>query len=124
MNDLYLTNSKCKPAWHGITFCLAVLNLGFACVSGFASARRLPVRSGASSPRSPSCTPSPTSSTATLILSKSVREEVDTLMNPVLYTTASIVGFVLLLVFRKFFTQPQVAWAILNIVPFRCSAGP
>ena len=53
-----------------------------------------------------------------------MREEVDTLMNPVIYTTASIVGFVLLLVFRKFFTQPQVAWAVLNISPFRRSAGP
>ena len=58
-----------------------------------------------------------------LILSKSVREEVDTLMNPVLYTTASIVGFVLLLVFRKFFTQPQIAWAS-SISAFSPSAGP
>ena len=53
-----------------------------------------------------------------LILPKPIREEVDTLMNPVIYTTASVVGFVLLLVFRKFFTQPQVAWAILNISLF------
>ena len=53
-----------------------------------------------------------------LVLPKGVREAIDALMNPVLYTSASIVGFVLLLYFRKFFTQPQVAWAILNLVLF------
>ena len=45
------------------------------------------------------------------------------LMDPVIYTPLSVVGFVLLLYFRKFFVQPQVAWAILNSA---CSsaAGP
>ncbi len=53
-----------------------------------------------------------------LLLPKSFREQIDALMNPVLYTTASVVAFALLLIFRKFFTKPQVAWAVLNIVLF------
>jgi hypothetical protein len=36
-------------------------------------------------------------------------------MGPILYTTASVVGFVALLAWRRFLTQPIVAWAILNI---------
>ena len=53
-----------------------------------------------------------------LILPKPIREEIDTLMNPVLYTTASVVGFALVLILRKYVVRPQVAWAILNIVLF------
>src|SRR5262249_16987822 len=34
---------------------------------------------------------------------------------PILYTTLSVVGFVVLLYWRKFFTRPAVAWAILNL---------
>jgi len=42
-------------------------------------------------------------------------ETVDKLMGPVTYTTLSVIGFVLLLVYRKFFTQPTVAIAGLNL---------
>src|SRR5262245_7115195 len=34
---------------------------------------------------------------------------------PILYTVASVIGFVLFLYFRRFFTEPLVAWAILHI---------
>jgi hypothetical protein len=36
-------------------------------------------------------------------------------LGPILYTTVSVVGFILLLYFRRFFTQPLVAWTILNL---------
>jgi len=34
---------------------------------------------------------------------------------PILYTTGSVVAFVLFIYFRRFFTQPLVAWTILNL---------
>jgi hypothetical protein len=40
---------------------------------------------------------------------------IDKMMGPVTYTMLSIVGFVLLLVFRKVFVQPQVAWGVLML---------
>src|SRR4051812_31436791 len=49
------------------------------------------------------------------VLPLGLREEVDRAMGPVLYTTISAVGFVLLLVFRRFFVQPPVAWAVLDL---------
>ncbi len=36
-------------------------------------------------------------------------------MGPILYTGLSVVGFVLFLYFRRFFTEPPVAWTIFNI---------
>jgi hypothetical protein len=48
-------------------------------------------------------------------LSSSFREAVDRIMGPVIYTTVSVIAFVLLYVFRRFFTNPQVAWALLNL---------
>jgi hypothetical protein len=53
-----------------------------------------------------------------LILPKPIREEIDYLMNPVLYTTASVVIFALVLIFRRYVVRPQVAWAILNVILF------
>ncbi|HVS36582.1 MAG TPA: hypothetical protein VMS17_13540 [Gemmataceae bacterium] len=53
-----------------------------------------------------------------VILPKSIRENIDALMNPVLYTTLSVVAFALMLFFRKYVARPQVGWAILNIVLF------
>jgi hypothetical protein len=44
-----------------------------------------------------------------------ITEGVDAIMGPVTYTTLSIVGFVLLLVFRRTFTQPMVAWGVLDL---------
>ncbi len=36
-------------------------------------------------------------------------------MGPILYVTLSVVGFIVLLYYRKFFVQPDVAWAILQL---------
>jgi len=48
-----------------------------------------------------------------------IREKVDSVLSgnqgAVVYVTASFVAFAVLLVFRKFFTNPQVAWAMLNL---------
>ncbi len=49
------------------------------------------------------------------ILAQSFRDTIDYLAGPVLYTTLSIGLFVVMLYFRKFFTNPQVAWAVLNL---------
>ena len=48
-------------------------------------------------------------------LPSSFRGAVDFLMGPVTYSTLSLVAFVLFLVFRRFFVNPQVAWAVLNL---------
>jgi hypothetical protein len=42
-----------------------------------------------------------------------LRGATNALMGPVTYTTMSMVAFVVLLTFRRFFVQPQVAWALL-----------
>ena len=44
-----------------------------------------------------------------------LRESIDWATGPVVYTMLSVVAFVLVLVFRRFFTRPQVAWAILDL---------
>jgi hypothetical protein len=44
-----------------------------------------------------------------------LRHVIDWLMGPVVYTTLSVVGFVLLLVFRRFIAQPQVGLALMNL---------
>lgn len=44
-----------------------------------------------------------------------VRQLVNDLSGPVLYTLGTTAFLVLLFVFRKFFVQPMVAWAVLNI---------
>jgi hypothetical protein len=49
------------------------------------------------------------------VMPKGLRESIDLLMGPVIYVSLSVVSFVLLLVFRRFFVQPQVAWAMLNL---------
>src|SRR4051794_28574059 len=49
------------------------------------------------------------------VIPEMVTEGVDFLMGPVTYTTLSIGLFTLFLVYRKFFTNPQVAWAVLNL---------
>jgi hypothetical protein len=57
------------------------------------------------------------------ILPLRVRNGVTTVMGlyggqlgPILYTTLSVVGFCLFLYFRRFFTHPMVAWAILDLL--------
>jgi len=49
------------------------------------------------------------------VLPIGIREEIDNLTGPVVYTTLSIIGFILLLYFRRFFVQPHVAWALLQL---------
>jgi hypothetical protein len=49
------------------------------------------------------------------VLAQGFREFVDYIMGPVLYTSLSVVLFGVMLYYRKFFTNPQVAWAILNL---------
>ncbi len=48
-------------------------------------------------------------------ISPRITEGADWLMGPVVYSTLSVIGFVAVLVWRRFFTQPQVAWAVLNL---------
>jgi hypothetical protein len=43
-----------------------------------------------------------------------LRELVDRLTGPVTYTLLSVVGFAVVIYWRRFFVQPQVAWAMLN----------
>jgi hypothetical protein len=49
------------------------------------------------------------------ILPLGIRQGIDWLMGPVVYTTLSIVLFAVMLIWRKFFVNPHVAWGILNI---------
>ncbi|HTU20342.1 MAG TPA: hypothetical protein VMG10_19920 [Gemmataceae bacterium] len=36
-------------------------------------------------------------------------------MGPILYVSLSVLGFVILLIFRRFFVQPNIAWAVLQL---------
>src|SRR4051812_1454581 len=47
-----------------------------------------------------------------------IREPVDWATGPTSYVTLSVVGFAVLLYFRRFFVQPQVAWAMLMLSLF------
>jgi hypothetical protein len=49
------------------------------------------------------------------VLSQGFRDLMDYVMGPVTYFLLSIVGFVVVLVFRKFFVNPTVAWVLLNL---------
>jgi hypothetical protein len=49
------------------------------------------------------------------VLPIGMRETIDNLTGPVVYTTLSIIGFIVLLYFRRFFVQPNVAWTILQL---------
>jgi hypothetical protein len=49
-------------------------------------------------------------------MSAALRNGIDYLMGPVIYTTLSAVAFALMLIFRRIIVQPQVAWFILNVV--------
>jgi hypothetical protein len=48
------------------------------------------------------------------VMPKGAREAIDWVMGPVVYVSLSVVAFVLLLVFRRFFVLPTVALAVLN----------
>jgi len=49
------------------------------------------------------------------VLSPALADAIDNMTGPVIYTTLSVVGFAAVLIWRRFFTKPQVAWAILNL---------
>ncbi len=48
----------------------------------------------------------------------SVRDFVDYMTGPVVYTVGTTLGLIVFLVFRRFFVQPVVAWALLNVSLF------
>src|SRR5262249_13833538 len=47
---------------------------------------------------------------------QSMRDLIDTLANPVSYFVGSLVAFAIFLKFRRFFTEPHVAWLLLNLL--------
>ena len=49
------------------------------------------------------------------VLPQHIRDAVDYVIGPVLYTSASIIVFAVMLYFRRFFVNPQVAWTLLNL---------
>jgi hypothetical protein len=44
----------------------------------------------------------------------SMRELINALMGPMIYSVGSLVGLIVLYVFRRFFVHPTVAWLMLN----------
>ena len=52
------------------------------------------------------------------ILSQSIRNGVDWFIGPVTYFVGATLAYVIVLYFRKFLTQPVVAWAALNLFLF------
>jgi hypothetical protein len=50
------------------------------------------------------------------IIPQWARDFVDGLMGPITYFVISVTGFILLLRFRRFLTQPLVAWAVMDLV--------
>jgi uncharacterized membrane protein len=49
------------------------------------------------------------------VIPHGVRDSFNGLMNAVSYFVMAVIGFILFLRFRRFLTQPAVAWAILNL---------
>ncbi len=49
------------------------------------------------------------------IIPTSIKNFVDNVMNPVSYFVLAVIGLVIFLFFRRFLTEPVVAWAMLNI---------
>jgi Cytochrome b(C-terminal)/b6/petD len=49
------------------------------------------------------------------VLPQNARDAVDKIIGPVVYTSASVALFALMLIFRRFFTNPQVGLALLNL---------
>jgi hypothetical protein len=48
-------------------------------------------------------------------LSQGIKNAVDSATGPVTYFVGSTIAFIVVLVYRKFFTEPVVAWSILNL---------
>jgi hypothetical protein len=49
------------------------------------------------------------------VLPEAVTKTIDSFMGPTVYVSASCILFAVLLYYRKFFVQPQVAWGLLNL---------
>jgi hypothetical protein len=49
------------------------------------------------------------------VLPQRIRDSVDFIIGPVLYTSSSVVLFALMLTFRRFFVRPEVALTLLNL---------
>src|SRR5215471_8036091 len=49
------------------------------------------------------------------VIPAGIREAIDAVMNPTTYFLLACAGFILLLRYRAFFTEPTVALALLNI---------
>jgi hypothetical protein len=49
------------------------------------------------------------------MLSQAIKNAVDSATGPVTYFVGSTIAFIIVLVYRKFFTEPVVAWSILNL---------
>src|SRR5262249_46803634 len=49
------------------------------------------------------------------VIPNAAKDLVDWLMGPVTYFVLSVVAFTLFLIYRKFFTRPDVAWTVLNL---------
>jgi hypothetical protein len=49
------------------------------------------------------------------VIPKAISEGIDTLTNPITYTVLSMIAFGLLIYWRKYFADPQVAWGLLNL---------
>jgi hypothetical protein len=52
---------------------------------------------------------------AAWMMPQPARDFVDWLMGPITYFVISVIGFIILLKFRAFFTQPLVAWALMDL---------
>ncbi|MCI0457152.1 MAG: hypothetical protein L0Z62_09250 [Gemmataceae bacterium] len=50
------------------------------------------------------------------VLPMAARHLVDNMMNAVSYFVLAVVGFLLLLRFRRFFTEPVIAWLVLSLI--------
>jgi hypothetical protein len=49
------------------------------------------------------------------VIPHALRDFIDSVTGPVTYFAGSVIAFVLFLVYRRFFTEPAVAWAFLNL---------
>jgi hypothetical protein len=52
---------------------------------------------------------------AMISVPKSLQSGINYIMNPTMYSVGSLVMLLILFIFRKFFVQPWVAWALLNL---------
>ena len=49
------------------------------------------------------------------VMPQGLRNAIDFVMNPVTYFALAVAALVLLLAYRRFLTEPVVAWTLLNV---------